>query len=575
MAHLSEIDARWSAGSTDAALRSPRAMVWLLLTASAAAILLVGVLATLLILGAFAGSWQIGASFWIALAAASVLTVASLMIRSLRWIFLLRRSGTRIPIRDAYIGYFAGLSLLLTPFLLGEIALRAAVLRARARVPVATTVVVNLWDRFLDLVALSVIAGVLGVATQRFVLASVALLASAVLASLPPVRRLALRIALRVARPVARFVDDEPIGQVTKLATARTWTAALLASIGAWVLPGLAFWALARAGGPALSVLDAQREYAWSATLGGIVLAPGGIIVVGRSMLETLEAAGVPGGTAAIIVFGTRLATAGVATALGLVFLLVHVRTRAAVTPHFDAIADAYDVQIPESRRTALLATKTEFMREVLTGAGAGRAGLDVGCGQGSHVQRMRELGFDVSGIDDSPGQVERAAARLASIGLVRVGSVLKIPAADASYDFAYTINVLHHLGSIEEQRLAFAELFRVLKPGGVLFVHEINTRNVLFRFYMGYVFPSLNCIDEGVERWLLPHRLHTYTSARVQEVRYFTFLPDFVPRAVARLLAPVERLLEASPLRVYSAHYMAVLRNDAVPTTQTPPSRS
>jgi hypothetical protein len=27
------------------------------------------------------------------------------------------------------------------------------------------------------------------------------------------------------------------------------------------------------------------------------------------------------------------------------------------------------------------------------------------------------------------------------------------------------------------------------------------------------------------------------------------------------RLLAPIERLLESSPLREYSAHYMAVLR--------------
>ena len=135
------------------------------------------------------------------------------------------------------------------------------------------------------------------------------------------------------------------------------------------------------------------------------------------------------------------------------------------------------------------------------------------------------------------------------------------IPAADASFDFAYTINVLHHLNSVEEQRRAFMELFRVLKPGGLLFVHEINTRNILFRFYMGYVFPSLNCIDEGVERWLLAHKLSTYTDAPVVDVRYFTFLPDFVPSAIVRLLAPVERLLERSAARVYSAHYMAVWR--------------
>jgi hypothetical protein len=77
----------------------------------------------------------------------------------------------------------------------------------------------------------------------------------------------------------------------------------------------------------------------------------------------------------------------------------------------------------------------------------------------------------------------------------------------------------------------------------------------------MGYVFPSLNCIDEGVERWLLADRLGVYTDAAVTEVRYFTFLPDFLPQGVVRLLTPLERLLERSPLAVYSAHYMAVLQ--------------
>jgi hypothetical protein len=104
--------------------------------------------------------------------------------------------------------------------------------------------------------------------------------------------------------------------------------------------------------------------------------------------------------------------------------------------------------------------------------------------------------------------------------------------------------------------------MLRVTKAGGLLFVHEINTRNILFRFYMGYIFPSLNCIDEGVERWLLPHRLELYTRQPIVEVQYFTFLPDFVPQRLVRVLRPIERLLEISPLRVYSAHYMAVVKH-------------
>ncbi len=354
-------------------------MAWVVMTASAAAILLVGIIATILVLGDFAGSLQpIGAAFWASLAAACVLTVVSLTVRSLRWIFLLRRAGTRIPIRDAYIGYFAGLSLLLTPFLLGEIAVRALVHRTRARVPVATTVVVNLWDRLLDLAALAIIAGSIGVwidGQNRTV--HIALLTGAALSLVPGLRRLLLRAAVWIAGHVSRRVDRQAVGDVAKLASTRSWIVALTASVGAWLLPGIALWGLAGASGDdGLGLLSAEHAYAWSAGLGGLVLAPGGVIVSGRSLLDSLMAAGFPPGTAAITVFGTRLATAGVATALGVVFVIVHLRSRVAAASHFDEIADVYDVQLPEFRRTALLARKTELMREVLVADGCGRPQL-------------------------------------------------------------------------------------------------------------------------------------------------------------------------------------------------------
>jgi SAM-dependent methyltransferase/uncharacterized membrane protein YbhN (UPF0104 family) len=571
---VDRLENEWPAAA--AAPPSPR-IIWVLLAASAAAILAVGAVATALILGDFAGSaWRsAGAAFWTRLAAAGALTIASLTIRSLRWVFLLRRAGTRIPIRDAYIGYFAGLSLLLTPFLLGEIAVRAVVHRARARVPVATTIVVNLWDRLLDLASLAVIAGTLGLVFGfTTVGGSIALLAAAALAFVPEARRWLLRGAVAVATPAARRIDERAIGDVTRLAASRTWIAALAASVGAWLLPGIAFWTLAGVWNASLGLMRAEYAYAWSAGLGGLVLAPGGVIVTGRSLIETLETAGFPAATAAITVFGVRLATAGVATALGAVFLLVHLRSRAHDAPHFDAIAEVYDDQLPASRRHALLLKKTALMHAALTEARGGRVGLDVGCGQGEHLARMREFGYDVSGIDVSAPQVQRAIRKLASDRLVRLGSVLDIPAADATYDFAYTINVLHHLDSVDEQRRAVGEMLRVLKPGGLLLVHEINTRSILFRFYMGYVYPSLNCIDEGIERWMLPHRFDAYTDAAVDHVRYFTFLPEFLPGLLVRMLAPIERVLEASPLRVYSAHYLAVVRKPgAAPNPTRPPA--
>jgi SAM-dependent methyltransferase/uncharacterized membrane protein YbhN (UPF0104 family) len=543
----------------------PKRIVWLLLAASAGGVLLTGILGTILIFGQTGGSIRsLSAGLWGRIAVASLVTIASLMLRSLRWIFLLRRASTRIPIRDAYIGYFAGLSLLFAPFLVGEIAVRAIVQRQRGRVPVATTVLVNLWERFLDLMALGLIIGVLALRIGWMHPWSLGLLLIAAVSFLAPVRRACLAAAELIARPAAGLFDDGSDPDARRLAEGKAWFAALTASVAAWVMPGVAFWHVAAGWDYDFSLVRAVYGYAASSTAGGLALAPGGVLVTGAALADELDASGFQDADAAIAAFGIRLATVGVATMLGAVFLLVHIRTptSAASDEHFDEIADAYDVQIPESRREALLAKKTELMRGVLARAlPDARRGLDAGCGQGWYVGRMREFGFEVDGIDASAGQLTLAARNLGGGGRVRQGSVLSVPEPAASYDFVYTINVLHHLASVEEQRRAFAELLRVLRPGGLLFVHEINTRNTLFRFYMGYVFPSLNCIDEGVERWLLPHRMAMYTDAPLVDLRYFTFLPDFLPQALVRLLAPLERLLESSPLSPYSAHYMAVLR--------------
>jgi ubiquinone/menaquinone biosynthesis C-methylase UbiE len=533
------------------------------LLVSAVAVLLAGVAATALVLSQVqpAAALLRLPAFWTWLILACLLTLLSLGLRTLRWIFLLRRSEVRIPLRDASIGYLAGLSLLLAPILLGEIAVRAYVHRRRGGVPLGTIAVLNLWERLLDVMALSSIAILTGVLTGTAGLGTAGLFGAVVAAMAPQVRRGCLSVMASAVGRLMRLVGHDERPATGRLASTRAFLPAFVTSVAAWLLPGIAWWGLAGAWDRPYGLANAELAYASSTLAGGVVLAPGGIVVTGPRLLAELSRAGLIETAAVLSVIAIRLATAGVSTALGVVFLLVHVGSRPNRASHFDEIADAYDVQIPQARREALVVRKAELMRELLAVQRVGSRGLDVGCGQGWYVARMRELGFDVTGIDASPGQVRLAAEHVGDPGLIQIGSALHIPAMDAAYDFVYTINVLHHLGSIDEQRAAFVELARVLRPGGLLFVHEINTRNVLFRFYMGYVFPSLNCIDEGVERWILPTRLGRYTDLPVTDIRYFTFLPDFLPAVFVRLLAPLERWLERSRLRVFSAHYMAALR--------------
>lgn len=542
--------------------RHQRSMAWVVLSASAGAVVAVGVVATAILFGRLSDyPLPKGSGLWWSLFGASALTVASLGLRSLRWIFLLRRASARIPIRDAFIGYFSGFSLLFAPVLAGEIAVRALVNRRRARVPVQSTIVVNFLDRLLDVTALSLLALFGGLAVGYVSGWVYALALASGLSMLTPVRRTVLQILGTAAELLARPFDATPVATCARLADLNTWSIGLATSLIAWLMPGVGLWGLSRHASQGIGLADAIHTYAASSLASLLTLVPGGVLVIGPEILTVLVEHGMAHAPALLTVLGVRLSTVGVSVAMGVLFAVFHLSSEAPDSAtHFDDIANAYDVQILESRRKALLVRKTEMMKAVLDGGCSRKRGLDVGCGQGAYVGRMRELGFDVEGIDTSAGQVRFAVHKLGD-EVVRVGSVLDIPYADATFDFLFNINVLHHLKSVAEQRRAFVELFRVLKPGGLLLVHEINTRNILFRFYMGYVFPTLNCIDEGTEQWLLAHKFEIYTSAPVVEVRYFTFLPDFLPALLVKLGEPVERFLERSAARVFSAHYMVVLR--------------
>lgn len=537
-------------------------IAWVVLLASAGAVASVGIVATAILLRKLSDYPQpTGSGFWWSLLGASALTVVSLGLRSLRWTFLLRRARVRIPIRDALIGYFSGFSLLFAPFLAGEIAVRALINGRRARVPVHTTIVVNFLERLLDATALSLLALFGGLALGHVSGWVYALAFTSGLSILPPVRRTVLRFLCSTAELLARPFDATPAATGVRLADLSTWSITLATSLIAWLMPGMGLWGLSRHASQGIGLAHAIHSYAASSLTGPLPLAPGGVLVLGPEILKVLVEQGTAPPTALLAVLGLRLSTVGVSVALGVLFALFHFGSKATDSAtHFDDIANAYDAQILESRRQALLIRKTEMMKAVLDAGCSRKRGLDVGCGQGAYVGRMRELGFDVEGIDTSEGQVRFAVHKLGN-EVVRVGSVLDIPFADATFDFLFTVNVLHHLSSVVEQRRAFAELFRVLKPGGLLLVHEINTRNILFRFYMGYVFPMLNCIDEGTEQWLLAHKFENYTSAPVVEVRYFTFLPDFLPALLVKIGEPLERYLERSAAKVFSAHYMVVLQ--------------
>ena len=91
---------------------------------------------------------------------------------------------------------------------------------------------------------------------------------------------------------------------------------------------------------------------------------------------------------------------------------------------------------------------------------------LNAGAGTGSFSLRLAENGFDVTSVDASSAAVEVLRRRVP--GEVAQADVTTLPFADAAFDAAVLGEVLEH---VEDDRGAFEEVARVLRPGGVLAV--------------------------------------------------------------------------------------------------------
>jgi SAM-dependent methyltransferase len=100
---------------------------------------------------------------------------------------------------------------------------------------------------------------------------------------------------------------------------------------------------------------------------------------------------------------------------------------------------------------------------------------VDVGCGQGTAMSFLRGEA-SVVGTDISIGMV-RGAAR----GAVAVQEPFALPFADATFDAAYAFCVYHHIDDRDHVR-HLSELFRVVTPGGRVFVFEHNPYNPVTR---------------------------------------------------------------------------------------------
>jgi ubiquinone/menaquinone biosynthesis C-methylase UbiE len=106
---------------------------------------------------------------------------------------------------------------------------------------------------------------------------------------------------------------------------------------------------------------------------------------------------------------------------------------------------------------------------------------IDIGSGLGGPSRYLAAtFGCRVSGVDLTPEFVATAAALTARVGLTdrvdfRIGSALEIPFPDASFDCAWSQNVAMN---IADRPRYYAEMHRVLRPGGRLAIQDVAIGN-------------------------------------------------------------------------------------------------
>jgi SAM-dependent methyltransferase len=221
---------------------------------------------------------------------------------------------------------------------------------------------------------------------------------------------------------------------------------------------------------------------------------------------------------------------------------------------HFDDVADIYDETLPAHVAEHYLAKRTRF---VLSTCAPPARLLDVGCGTGALAERLAARGYEVTGLDPSPGMLDRLRARTPGIKAVQ-GSATQMPFGDGEFDLSLSVATMHHIADAAAVRSALTEMVRVVRPGGRVIVWDHNPRNPYWPRLMERV-PQ----DRGDERLIPAEELVAGLKAGGAEpllVTQLGMVPDFAPRRLIRAAVAGERIAERTPLlRRICAHNVIV----------------
>ena len=135
---------------------------------------------------------------------------------------------------------------------------------------------------------------------------------------------------------------------------------------------------------------------------------------------------------------------------------------------------------------------------------------LDAGCGYGRNLVHLLREGCEIFALDASREGVEHVRQLSASLGTglptenFQVGLIEQMPFPDAFADVVICSSVLHFARDDEHFRMMLSDLWRVLRPGGMLFCRLGSRIGMDFEWVRGNIY----VIGDGSEWFLVDEEM-------------------------------------------------------------------
>ncbi len=167
---------------------------------------------------------------------------------------------------------------------------------------------------------------------------------------------------------------------------------------------------------------------------------------------------------------------------------------------------------------------------------------LDFGTGIGNSLPYLARLfpTAQVTGVDVSRRSLEVAGHRFPGAARLLAYDGGAIPLPDQGFELIFSACVFHHIDHVQHGAI-FAELHRLLQPGGMMVVFEHNPLNPVTRYIVA------TCpFDEKAVLIGAPSLKESQAQAGFRKVQ--AAYTGFFPGAL-RALRPLERFMTALPL--------------------------